>query len=160
DANLYVAVSVRDDVHSPATAADPSGEAILKGDSLVLADDPTLRGPNARARAFSYTLSSAAPGGGSGRQTLFRPAAHSGGRPSGHLFRDSSIYDMKIVPGPAGCLYALRIPFSELGIQGAVGTRIGLSLQLNDNDGKGLAAQMNWGGGLYPTWNPLDFGIA
>jgi hypothetical protein len=159
DANLYVAVSARDDTHSPATAADPNGDAILKGDSLVLAVDPTLRAPSAGARSFCYYLSSAAPGGGSGRQTLFRPAAHAGGRPAGHLFRDSSIYDMKIVPSAGGCLYALRIPFSELGIQGGVGTRIGLSLQLNDNDGKGLAAQMNWGGGLAPRWNPLEFGI-
>ena len=66
---------------------------------------------------------------------------------------------MKVTPGPTGCLYELRIPLSELGILGAVGTRIGLSLQLNDNDGKGLVGQMNWGGGLYPIWNPLDFGI-
>lgn len=159
DANLYVAVSVRDDVHAPATAADPNGDAILKGDSLVLAVDPTLRGPGARARAFCYYLSSAAPGGGSGRQTLFRPAAHAGGRPAGHLFRDSSIYDMRITPDPGSCLYTLRIPFSEIGIQGAVGTRLGLSLQLDDNDGRGPAAHMNWGGGLYPTWNPLDFGV-
>ncbi len=125
---------------------------------MVLAIDPTLRGPDARARSFAYYLSSAAPGGGSGRYTLFRPPAHSEGRPSGHLLRDSSIYDMTVVPSP-GCLYELRIPFSELGIKGAVGTRIGLSLQLNDNDGNDLTARMNWGGGLYPTWNPLDFGI-
>ena len=32
-------------------------------------------------------------------------------------------------------------------------------MELNDNDGKGLAGQMNWGGGLAPTWNPLDVGI-
>ena len=56
-------------------------------------------------------------------------------------------------------MYQLRIPLAELGIQGAPGTRIGLSLQLNDSDGKGLAAQMNWGGGLAPSWNPLDFGV-
>lgn len=159
NANLYVAVSVRDDMHHPVSTADPSGDAILKGDSVVLAIDPTMRGPDARTRAFAYYLSSAVPGGGSGRHTLFRPPAHSGGRPSGHLLRDSSIYDMTVVPGPGGCLYELRIPLSELGIQGVAGTRIGLSLQLNDNDGNGLAAQMNWGGGLFPTWNPLDFGI-
>jgi hypothetical protein len=158
-ANLYVALSVRDDVHHPVSTANPSGDAILQGDSVVLAIDPTMRGPDARARSFAYYLSSAAPGGGSGRHTLFRPAAHSGGRPSGHLLRDSSIYDMTVIPSQGACLYELRIPLSELGIQGVAGTRIGLSLQLNDNDGKGLSAQMNWGGGLTPTWNPLDFGI-
>jgi hypothetical protein len=159
NANLYVALNVRDDVHSPATTANPSGEAILQGDSVVLAIDPTMRGPGARSQSFAYYLSSAVPGGGSGRHTLFRPPAHSGGRPSGHLLRDSSIYDMTVSPSPGACLYELRIPLSELGIQGVAGTRIGLSLQLNDNDGKGSAAQMNWGGGLNPTWNPLDFGI-
>ena len=159
DTNLYVAVSVRDDVHSPATSAEPSGDAILNGDSLVLGIDPTMRGPAANSRSFAYYLSSAAPGGGSGRLTLFRPPAHSGGRPSGHLLRDSSIYDMTIVPSAGGCVYQLRIPLSELGVQGTVGTRIGLSLQLNDNDGRGLAARMGWGGGLYPSWRPLDFGI-
>jgi hypothetical protein len=159
DANLYVALSVRDDKHYPATATEPSGDAILQDDSVVLAIDPTMRGPDARQRSFAYYLSAAAPGSGSGKYTLFRPPAHSGGRPSGHLLRDSSIYDMTVVPSAGACLYELRIPLSELGIQGVAGTRIGLSLQLNDNDGTGLAAQMNWGGGLYPTWNPLDFGI-
>jgi hypothetical protein len=118
-----------------------------------------MRGASARTRAFEYYLSSASPGGGSGRHTLFRPPVHSGGRPSGHLSRDSSIYDMVIVPSQGACMYQLRIPLAELGIQGVPGTRIGLSLQLNDNDGKGLAAQMNWGGGLTPAWNPMDFGI-
>ncbi len=159
DANLYVAVSVRDDIHKPATTANPAGDAIFQGDSVVLSIDPTMRGPGARARSFAYYLSSAAPGGGSGRHTLFRPPVHSGGRPAGHLLRDSSIYDMTVVPSRGGCLYELRIPFSELGIQGVAGARLGLSLQVNDSDGKGPAAQMNWGGGLYPTWNPLDFGI-
>jgi hypothetical protein len=66
---------------------------------------------------------------------------------------------MTVSPRPGARLYELRIPFTELGILGAVGTRIGLSLQLNDNDGDGLAGIMNWGGGLYPNWNPMDFGI-
>ena len=38
----------------------------------------------------------------------------------------------------------------------SVGARIGLSLQLNDNDGKGLSAQMNWrgeGGTIGPAKN-------
>ncbi|HLJ54718.1 MAG TPA: NEW3 domain-containing protein [Chthonomonadaceae bacterium] len=159
DRNLYVAVDVRDETHHPATTASPSGDAILQGDSVVLAIDPTVRGTAARSRAFEYCLSSASPGGGSGRHTLFRPPVHSGGRPAGHLSRDSSIYDLAVVPTSGGCMYQLRIPLSELGVQGAVGTRIGLSIQVNDNDGHGLAGQMNWGGGLYPSWNPMDFGM-
>jgi len=38
------------------------------------------------------------------------------------------------------------------------GCKFGFSIQLNDNDGDGLAAHMNWGGGLSPTWRPADFG--
>lgn len=157
--NLYIAVAARDNAHNAVSTSNPSGDEIINGDSLILAVDPTMRSPSAASRSFAYYLSSASPGTGSGRQTLFRPPAHSGGRPAGHLFRDSSIYDMKVIPSAGSCLYLLRIPFSELGIQPTVGTRIGLSLQLNDNDGTGLAARMNWGGGLSPVWNPREFGI-
>jgi hypothetical protein len=146
-------------VHHAVSTAQTSGAAIVDGDSVVIAIDPTRGGPNAMSRSFEYYLSSAAPGGGSGNHTLFRPPEHSGGRPSGHLARDSSIYDLAIVPGQGSCVYELRIPLSELGIQGVTGAKIGLSLQLNDNDGAGKVAQMNWGGGLYPTWNPRSFGI-
>jgi len=31
--------------------------------------------------------------------------------------------------------------------------------ELNDNDGHGPAAQMNWGGGLSPAWSPAGFGV-
>ena len=41
----------------------------------------------------------------------------------------------------------------------AFGGKFGFAIQLNDNDGAGLAAHMNWGGGLAPTWRPADFGV-
>jgi hypothetical protein len=64
-----------------------------------------------------------------------------------------------VKPGDGRCVYELRLPWSELGgIAPAFGGRVGLSLQLNDNDGSGLAAQMAWGGGLSPTWSPPAFG--
>ena len=37
--------------------------------------------------------------------------------------------------------------------------KIGFAIQLNDNDGHGPAAQMNWGGGLSPAWRPESFGV-
>jgi hypothetical protein len=157
EASLYVALSVRDDVHHATGSA--AAEEILRGDSLVLGIDPTKRGPGAEQKSFAYYLSSAAPGGGSGVHALFRPREHSGGRPSGHLFKDSSIYDMAVVKGEGGCTYELRIPLSEVGIESGLGTKIGLSIQLNDNDGKGPAAQMSWGEGLLPAWLPSRFGI-
>jgi hypothetical protein len=162
DANLYLAIQVRDDHLVPA------GEdaTVVDGDSVVLAIDPTDRGPDAEHRAFELYLSAQRPGGGSGTTTIYRPAAHSGGLRTGHLARDSSIYEMAIgkverdVDGTSGWIYELRIPFSELGgFQPGLGRRIALSLQVNDNDGSGPAATMTWGGGLVPRWKPSEFGV-
>ncbi|MBM4082670.1 MAG: hypothetical protein FJ278_23390, partial [Planctomycetes bacterium] len=159
DRNLYVAFQVRDDVHHATGTGQADGAAFLEGDSLVLGIDPTKRAPDAASKAFAYYLSAAVPGGGSGMHTLLRPKEHSGGRTTGHLFRDSSIYDMAVAVGKGVCVYELRIPLTELGVPGALGTKLGLSIQLNDNDGKGRVAQMNWGGGLHPNWFPGNFGV-
>jgi hypothetical protein len=131
----------------------------VNGDGLVLAFDPTNRSPEAGAKAFAYYVSSAAPGGGSGKHTLFRPKAHSGGLQDGHLFKDSSVYEMSIAKGEGTCTYLIRMPWSELGIRPDVGVRFAFSIQLNDSDGKGLGAHINWGGGISPNWTPGDFGV-
>ncbi len=161
DANLYVAVEVLDKEHNPvAPDAAHGGEAVIQGDSVILAFDPTMRGPDAEKRAFEYYISSAVPGGGSGVHTIYRPEAHAGGLRSGHLFRDSSVYDMAIKQSEGRCVYQIRIPLTELGgVSAVTGGKFGFSIQLNDNDGSGLAAHMNWGGGLSPAWRPEDFGI-
>ena len=79
---------------------------------------------------------------------------------SGHLFRDSSVHEMAVAKADGTCTYELRIPFGELnGIRPGVGSRFAFSIQLNDNDGAGLAAHMNWGGGISPAWRPDDFGM-
>ncbi len=156
DANLYVGVDVRDDVHSPAGR----DEEVVAGDSVELAFDPVRGGPDAAGRAFSYYVSSALPGGGSGTHTLYRPADRSGGLRTGQLFRDSSIYELAVRPGEGRCVYELRIPFSELGgIQPVFGGRFSFSVQINDNDGSGRNAFMNWGGGISPAWQPESFGL-
>jgi hypothetical protein len=159
DAHLYVGVTVRDDVHHATGSGTMSGRELIEGDSLVLGIDPTGRGAAAGSRAFAFYVSSAAPGGGSGAHSLFRPEPHDGGRPSGHLFKDSSVYDMAVAKRAGVSVYELRMPLTELGVHGGLGAKIGLSVQLNDNDGKGRAAQMNWGGGLLPAWLPGNFGI-
>jgi hypothetical protein len=159
EANLYVAFEVRDDVHHATGSGQQTAAAFLEGDSLLVGIDPTRRGPDANDQALEYCIASTVPGGGSGKHTLLRPAEHSGGRTAGHLFRDSSVYDMVVAESPGGCVYELRIPLSEIGVAGAVGTKLGFSVQLNDNDGAGPVAQMNWGGGLFPAWSPQDFGI-
>jgi hypothetical protein len=66
---------------------------------------------------------------------------------------------MAIDQGERGCVYELRIPFSELGTSGGLGARIGLAIQLNDNDGQGVVARINWGEGLQPQWQPSRFGM-
>jgi hypothetical protein len=159
DANLYVGVQVRDGLHHATGSGTGGGERITEGDSLMLGFDPTRRGPDADTKAFGYYMSSAVPGGGSGKHTLFRPEEHSGGRTSGHLFRDSSVHDMAVATAEGACVYELRVPLTELGVAGAPGSKLGFSVQLNDNDGKGRIAQMNWGGGLFPRWFPRDFGV-
>jgi hypothetical protein len=48
--------------------------------------------------------------------------------------------------------YELMIPWHELGgIMPTFGTKFGISLQLNDNDGYGRVASMTWGDGLEPA---------
>jgi hypothetical protein len=153
--NLYVAVEVLDDVHHPAG----DGDTVIEGDSLILAFDPTNRSPDAARQSLAYYVSAQKPAGGSGLYTFWRPQQHSAGRPVGHLARDSSVYEIAVKPAPGRCVYALRIPWSELGISPAFGGKFGFSIQLNDNDGHGPAAQMNWGGGLSPAWHPANFGI-
>jgi len=159
DDNLYVAFRVKDNIHYTTGSGQVAGEEFIKGDSLILGIDPTNRGPDAGSKAFAYYISSEAPGGGSGTHTIFRPGQYSGGRQPGHLFRDSSIYDMAVTYGKDFCIYELRIPLTEIGVKANIGTKIGLSIQLNDNDGRGHEAQMSWGEGLYPKWSPDNFGV-
>lgn len=156
DSSLYLALEVLDDAHHT-IARD---EGTVRGDSVILAFDPTNRGSQAPAKAFAYYVSSAVPGGGSGVHTIYRPERHSGGLRTGHLFRDSSVYEMAITRDEGRCVYEMRMPWRELGgIEPAFGGRFAFSIQLNDNDGEGLSAHINWGGGISPAWTPADFGV-
>jgi len=152
--DLFVAVRVRDDRHAPLASPPTSG------DCLRIGLHPLNRAPGADDRAVEYVLSSAPPGGGSGAYTLLRPQGRSGGMRYGQLFRDSSVYDLSIARRGDRTTYMLRIPFTQLrDIRPSVGAKLGLSLELIDNDGKGPKARMNWGGGLSPTWRPGSFGV-
>jgi hypothetical protein len=71
----------------------------------------------------------------------------------------TGVHEVAVRTKPGGCVYELRIPWSELGVTPVFGARFGFAIQLNDNDGRGLAAHMNWGGGLSPAWRPADFGV-
>ena len=157
DTNLYVAVQVLDDVHH----ADGRDEGVIEGDSVLLAFEPTNRSPEAAKKAFAYYVSSMKPGGGSGAFSLVRPRALSAGLRSGHLARDSSVgYEIAIKHGDGTCTYELCLPFTGLGgIQPGFGSKFAFSIQLNDNDGRGRASHLSWGGGLSPVWQPASSGV-
>ena len=154
DNSLCVGVEVLDQAHYPAG----DGETVIDGDSLILAFDPSNRSSTAMSQSSAYYVSATKPGG-SGVHTLWRASQHSGGRPAGHLARDSSVHEIAVKAQGGRCVYELRIPWSELGISPAFGGKFGFAVQLNDNDSHGLAAQMNWGGGLSPAWSPAGFGV-
>jgi len=83
-----------------------------------------------------YLLS--APGGGSSLHTIYRPPELNGGLRPGQLLRDSSPYEMAIYLGDGTCVYAIRISFAELWVEPDVGVKLGLSIRLNDSDGRGF----------------------
>ena len=154
---LYFAAEVIDDVH----VAKTTGDETINGDSIVLGIHPANRATGKDDKAFAYYLSSASPGGGSGASTLFRPTAHSGGLSTGNLAWNSSVYEINIHTEGNKTTYEVRMPWGELGgINPAFGSKFGLSLLLNDNDGNGRAASMTWGDGLVTGWAPSNFGIA
>jgi hypothetical protein len=71
------------------------------------------------------------------------------------------VYEFSVKRQGTLTTYELRIPWSELGgVTSNFGSKFGLSLQLNDNDGAGHGAAMTWGDGLQPTWHPRNFGVS
>lgn len=152
---LYAAFEVLDDRHVAALTE----AATEQNDSIRLAIHPLNRLPGENLKAFCFDLSAAAPGG-SGKHTIYRPAEFSGGLKSGSLAKDSSIYDIAVRREGNRTIYEVAMPWSDLGgVEGVVGTKIGLSLRLTDCDGRAPAAYMLWGEGLYPAWNPISFGM-
>lgn len=153
---LYLAAEVMDDSH----AVPYTGESTPQSDGLSIAIQPYRLGESYNDQAFMYYFSAASPGSGSGSLTLYRPAAYSGGLSSGQLAVDSSSYELFINRSGNRTYYELKMPWSELGgLTPSVGSKLGLSLRLSDNDGAGWAASMTWGGGIQPAWAPTQFGV-
>ena len=121
---------VRDDVHAAQT-----GEKTLEGDALQIGLHPANRIPGTEARAIEWHVSAASPGSGSGKHTVFRPAAHAAGLASGQLAKDSSTYEIAVKRAGKDTCYELRIPWTEAGgVRPQPGVRLGLSLRLLDAD--------------------------
>ncbi|HOK04530.1 MAG TPA: sugar-binding protein [Victivallales bacterium] len=154
DKNLYVALEIKDNIHISTKTA----EKTVEDDSVVLGILPSKDAQE--NKAFCYYISSAVPGGGSGKFTLYRPIDRSAGLPAEHLARDSSVYELAINSSNGFTIYELRMPFSDMGgILPTIGAKIALSICVNDNDGKGRQAIMKWGEGIFPAWSPRHFGI-
>ena len=152
--SLYLAVRVRDDVHVVQT-----GEKTLDGDALQIGLHPASRIPGTDDRAIEWHVSAANPGGGSGRHTVYRPAAHAAGLASGQLAKDSSTYEIAVKRDGKDTCYELRIPWAEAGgVRPQPGVRLGLALRLLDADGTDVRGAAAWGRGLAPVWSPSAFG--
>ena len=153
DESLYVAARVCDDVHSVHT-----GEDTLKGDALQIGLHPANRLAGTDNVAIEWQVSAASPGGGSGRYTVYRPAAHAAGYASGQLAKDSSVYEVAVRRNGKDTCYELRIPWRDAGgIRPQPGTRLGFSLRVTDSDSGAARGAAAWGRGLDP-WTPSAFG--
>lgn len=154
DANLYLALKVRDDKHHR-VGDDWTGEGVTAGDSIQLAFDPTQRGLRMAGESFALQLARS-----SGRShVILRPKDRSGGLQAGQLYRDSSVFELACQAFEGGLLYELRLPYSQLGsLKGSIGRTVGMSILINDNDGRGKAAEMFWGQGLSSVFQPAQFG--
>jgi hypothetical protein len=155
EANLYLAAKVRDDKLTTSTAW---GEEVKDGgDGFRLGFDPSFRGERSKDCSFELQIAPSKEA----RHIIFRPKDRSAGLQSGHLYRDSSVFEFAAKPCEGGIVYELRMPFAALGELkgGTLGGKFGYSMLLTDDDGKGPAAQINWGGGLAPNWTPADFGV-
>ncbi len=150
---LYIGAEVFDDKHCALT-----GEKAKSGDSLQIGLHPAYRKPDTGGNAVEWLISSASPGGGSGKHTIFRPPSHCAGLKSGQLAKDSSVYDVCIKTEGQTTVYEIRIPWSETGgFRPQAGAGLGLSVRLHDSDGDDAHGIVSWGLGLEP-WHPESFG--
>ena len=149
DAGLTLTCTVEDDVLAPQAFASESADAggELTGDVLALSIFPRLNPDGSVASdQLRWYLSLAAPGGGSGATTLFRPAKYAGGLKAGQLAQDSSVYRVNFRREGTRTIYDLAIPWGELpGFTPAKGARFGCNLVLVDGDGAAERGEMVWG---------------
>ncbi len=133
--NLYVAAAVTDDVH----VQTQQGNQIFRGDSLELQIETN---PARNGRAL----------GPSNFQIALSPGNFAGIPPSAFRFEGDNQGRMRDAPGGHNISIAARqtsdgyiieaaIPWSDLNVTPVPGQRLGLALNLNDNDTPGTARQ-------------------
>jgi hypothetical protein len=127
--------------------------------SLALLDSVNSRRlVGADNAAIEWYISAANPGSGSGKHTVYRPAAHAAGLASGQLAKDSSVYEISVRRNGKDTCYEFRIPWRDAGgVRPQAGTRLGLALRLTDADSGAARGAAAWGRGL-ESWAPSSFG--
>ncbi len=144
DANLRLTVKVSDDVF----CQDFEGAETWKGDGLQFAIQP-LGKECADAGAhfdFDVALSKAGP-------AVFRqfPSAQRG------AVQPSEI-GVNLSKGPGCMTYELAIPAKAIGVASfKPGMVLGLSILVNDNDGRGRKGFLHWGGGIAGSKDPVKY---
>ena len=128
NANLYVAVDVRDDVH---TRHDFDADT-WQGDCLIIAFDPEGNGGH-RMHGMDEVHWLALTAKAAVRDGRARP----GGEQHAKIKADES-----------GVVYELAVPWKELGVAPRVGLRFGLNIMVTDDDGRGAAKAVSWTPGL------------
>ncbi len=133
--NLYVGVQVEDDVH----VQTERGSTVFKGDGVSLQIDTALDadyGSRLSEDDFQINLS---PGDFAGNP----PDAYRFRGDNGGELRDMVGHGIQVISQPTGNGYILEaaVPWSDLGVTPAVGLKMGLALNVNDNDIPGTAVQ-------------------
>ncbi|NLC55426.1 MAG: hypothetical protein GX774_01135 [Armatimonadetes bacterium] len=140
---LYVAAAVRDD----AFVQNEGFGSTWAADSLQMAIDPAPA--KASASPIVEVAAALTPRG----VELCEHRAV--GRPPRGLVRSPRLAVTRVAEG---LVYELALPWVELGLRGPrPARRVGFSLLVNDNDGAGRDALLEWGGGVAGAKDPLRF---
>ena len=111
---LTFKVVVEDDKLPASPVASDSGEDTLRGDAVALSIFPRTGIDGLENGQLRWYISKASPGGGSGGNTVFRPAKYSLASKSGQFDRGSSVYTVYITRDGTQTAYMPRIPWAEI----------------------------------------------
>jgi LysM repeat protein len=134
--NLYLAVSVRDDVH----AQTQNGESIFRGDSVEFLLDGALQADRQHEKLsgddYQIGLSPGDLSAATVAAQAYRwfPAGQAGSLPAAQLSASASV---------DGYVLEAAVPWAALGIAPTSGDEYGFALSISDNDLPGVAAQQS-----------------
>ena len=136
--DLYVALDLLDQVHY----LSGDGETVIEGDSLILAFDPTsLDRPATQSLLIIFRRK--APGAAASTR-CGGPANTPGADPTATWWATFRFMRSPSRPRGPGASMSFE-SLERAGDFPILRREVGFSIQSNDNDGDGLAAQMSWG---------------